>query len=386
MAVTKRQRGKKQSHKDIIKKAIFNGLSYIIPLVAGCGLLLTVSMLIHMISGNDLSTLEVVGGNWYDMSQLTTVPLLFKAIGLWGLWLVPSFLGAFIAQSISGKPGVAPGFVIGMLAHYMNGGFIGGIIAGIIAGYIANFIKEKVKLGQTYIGVVTYVIIPLGTLVTGILFYRYGVGVIIKVIMDQLTNLLTIMGERPELEILLGLVIGAMTCTDFGGPINKTAVLFGFGVYTANKVPLTIAHLTCFVPMTGLFIAYLINKKHFSDSGKQNAINNMILGMTGIGENTIPFAMAKPKIIIPASMIGGAVSGALVAMFDIVMTPTTPFWLSLPLVPIENGMRGLLLYILAYAVGAIIIAVLVTIGIKREVKKTEEEVIFFSDGDSMLSF
>ncbi len=157
MAVTKRQRGKKQSHKDIIKKAIFNGLSYIIPLVAGCGLLLTVSMLIHMISGNDLSTLEVVGGNWYDMSQLTTVPLLFKAIGLWGLWLVPSFLGAFIAQSISGKPGVAPGFVIGMLAHYMNGGFIGGIIAGIIAGYIANFIKEKVKLGQTYIGLVTYV-------------------------------------------------------------------------------------------------------------------------------------------------------------------------------------------------------------------------------------
>ncbi|MDU5109797.1 MAG: fructose-specific PTS transporter subunit EIIC [Clostridium sp.] len=386
MAVTKRERGKKQSHKEIIKKAIFNGLSYIIPLVAGCGLLMTLGMIIHMLTGNDLTTYGVDVSNWYDMSQLTTIPLLFKAIGLWGLWLVPSFLGAFIAQSIAGKPGVAPGFLIGMLAYYMNGGFIGGIIAGIIAGYVANFIKEKVKLGQNWMGLVSFVIIPLSTLVVGILAYKYGVGIIIEFIMNQLTNLLSIMGERPELKILLGLVIGAMTCTDFGGPINKTAILFGFGVYTANKVPLTIAHLTCFVPMAGLFIAYLINKKHFSNSGKQNAINNMILCIAGIGENTIPFAMAKPKIIIPASMIGGAVSGALVAIFNIVITPTVGFWMALPFVPIENGIRGLLLYILAYTVGAIIIALLITIGIKREVRKTNQETIFFEESDSLLSF
>lgn len=384
MAVVRRER-KKATPKEIIKKAIFSGLSYIIPLVAGSGLLITVGMIIHMLTGNDLSSFEV--SDWYDLNQLTTVALLFKGIGLWGLGILPAFLGAFISQSIAGKPGVAPGFIIGMLANYMNGGFIGGIIAGIITGFVAKFVKEKgAKLGQNWMGLVSFVIIPVVTLVVSAIVYRYGVGIVIEFIMKELNNMLVYMEGSPELKILMGLVIGAMTCVDFGGPINKTAILFGFGIYATNKVPLTIAHAACFVPMAGMFIAYLINRKHFNDSGKQNAINTMILCICGIGENMIPFAMTKPKIIIPASMIGGAITGSLVALFNIVNTPTVGFWMVLPFVPLENGMSGFLLYVLAYALGAIVIALLITLGIKHEVKKTNKEIIFFEEGAETLSF
>jgi len=54
-------------------------------------------------------------------------------------------LAAYIAYSITDRPGIAPGFVGGLVANRIGAGFLGGMLAGIIAGYLVDAIK-KLKL------------------------------------------------------------------------------------------------------------------------------------------------------------------------------------------------------------------------------------------------
>ena len=56
--------------------------------------------------------------------------------GAKALGLLPVVIAVGISGSIAGKPGIAPGFVVGLAANTISAGFIG-MIGGYIAGYIA---------------------------------------------------------------------------------------------------------------------------------------------------------------------------------------------------------------------------------------------------------
>ena len=55
----------------------------------------------------------------------------------------------------------------------------------------------------------------------------------------------------------------------------------------------------------------MLNKKLFSLAEQENGKAAWLLGASFISEGAIPFAAADPLRVIPASMLGGAVTGAI---------------------------------------------------------------------------
>lgn len=369
-----------------IKKAIFSGLSYMIPLVAGAGLMMALGCIIFLAMGYSPTGDFAWSIDGNDVDQLTgaRIDQLIWWTGKFGLNLMPAFLAGYVANGIAGRPGIAPGFVIGWMAGIMNGSFIGGIVAGLLVGYIAQWCKTNIKLRGAFSSLLSFSIIPLTSLLVGGIIYRYSIGLLIKFIMDGLYSGLTIMNDDPSLRILLGIVLGAMICFDFGGPVNKTAILFVYGVYAETVIPSTYAHIALCVPNFALFLTYFLNKSYFSDQGKQNAFSNFVLGIFGIGENTIPFAIAKPGIVIPSMVLGGATAGGLAAVFNLSLLPTLGYFMGVPFMVATEGWSAGLKMTIAYLGGVLVATMCMTLFIRINAKNTNQ-VLFFENDDAGFS-
>ena len=118
--------------------------------------------------------------------------------------------------------------------------------------------------------------------------------------------------------VVLGIILGLMMCFDLGGPVNKVAYSFavaGLGAGSlANPAPLQIMAAVMaagMVPPLAMALATTLNKKVFSLAERENGKAAWLLGASFISEGAIPFAAADPLRVIPASMVGGAVTGAL---------------------------------------------------------------------------
>lgn len=370
-----------------MKKAIFGGLSYMIPLVAGSGLIMAIGCMLSMAMGfsptGDFAW--SIDGNVVDQLANCRIDQLIWWTGKFGLNLMPAFLSGYVANGIAGKPGIAPGFVIGWMAGVMNGSFIGGIVAGLLVGYIAKWCKDHIKLRGAFRSLLSFSIIPLVSLLVGALVYRYSIGLGIMYLMNAMYDGLTFMNSDPSLRILLGIVLGAMICADFGGPINKTAILFVYGVYAETVLPSTYAHIALCVPNLALLLVYFMNKKYFSDSGKENVFSNFILGIFGIGENTIPFAVSKPALVIPCMILGGATAGGLAAFFDLSLLPTLGYYMGLPFMLASEGFGAGLQMTIAYGTGVLAAAILMTVVIRTKYKNSETK-IFFENEDAGFKF
>jgi len=71
------------------------------------------------------------------------------------------------------------------------------------------------------------------------------------------------------------------------------------------------------VPPLAMALATVLDKKLFSLAERENGKAAWLLGASFISEGAIPFAAADPLRVIPASMIGGAVTGALTMAFGV---------------------------------------------------------------------
>jgi len=110
---------------------------------------------------------------------------------------------------------------------------------------------------------------------------------------------------------------------DLGGPINKTALVFGTAIFTdtltkygidgANFVPQTAAQAAISVAPLGIWLATIIFKKKFSKNDKVAASAAFGMGIVGVTEGAIPFVAADPVRMIFANVTGSAVAGGLVA-------------------------------------------------------------------------
>ncbi|MGM9948023.1 fructose-specific PTS transporter subunit EIIC [Floccifex sp.] len=365
-----------------MKKAIFGGLSYMIPLVAGSGLIMAIGCIMSIMMGHDptgSSFAWSIDGNVLDQLANCRIDQLIWWTGKFGLNLMPAFLAGYVANGLAGKPGIAPGFVIGWLAGVMNGSFIGGIVAGLLVGYIARWCKEHIKLRGAFRSLLSFSIIPLICLIAGSIVYRYTIGLVIMNIMNAMYSGLTMMNADPSLRVLLGVVLGAMICADFGGPINKTAILFVYGVYAETVLPSTYAHIALAVPNVALLITYLLNKKVFSEGGKENVISNFVLGMFGIGENTIPFAVSKPALVVPCMVVGGATAGGLAALFNLSLLPTLGYFMGIPFMVATEGFAAGLYMTIAFFGGSLVAALLMTLIIRTKYAKNEKPIFFEND-------
>lgn len=303
-----------------LKRALLTGVSYMIPFVAGGGLLIALGFLL---AGFDIA-LGTKANDILANNTLLNLPdgnlalylgtVFFKVGALSMGFLVPALAG-YIAYAIADRPGIAPGFVAGAVSGFMGAGFLGGIVGGLLAGYIAHVIGTW-SVPRWLRGLMPVVIIPLlaSIVASGAMFLFLG-GPIAAITVGLNTWLSGMSGASA---IVLGIILGLMMCFDLGGPVNKVAYAFavaGLGAGSAtNQAPWQIMATVMaagMVPPLAMALATVLDKKLFSLAERENGKAAWLLGASFISEGAIPFAAADPLRVIPASMVGGAVTGAL---------------------------------------------------------------------------
>ncbi|UVJ39873.1 fructose-specific PTS transporter subunit EIIC [Arthrobacter sp. CJ23] len=308
-----------------LKKVLLTGVSYMIPFVAGGGLLIALGFLMggygipgfadKILAENTLGNLPTAFPDqaWGPLGAYLGA-VLFKIGALAFNFLVPALAG-YIAFGIADRPGIAPGFVAGAVAGFMGAGFLGGIVGGLLAGVAAHWIGSF-TVPRWLRGLMPVVIIPLGASIfaSGLMFLVLG-GPIAGITV-ALNAWLT--GMTGASAVILGIILGLMMCFDLGGPVNKVAYGFavaGLGAGSLdNPAPLQIMAAVMaagMVPPLAMALATALNKKGFSLVERENGKAAWLLGASFISEGAIPFAAADPLRVIPASMVGGAVTGAL---------------------------------------------------------------------------
>ncbi|MCU1541840.1 MAG: lactose transporter subunit [Arthrobacter sp.] len=309
-----------------LKKALLTGVSYMIPFVAGGGLLIALGFLMGGYLITQFADAIVVENSIFNLP--TQYPdnawgplgaylgaVLFKIGALSLGFLVPALAG-YIAYAIADRPGIAPGFVAGAVAGFMGAGFLGGIVGGLLAGYVAHVIGG-IQVPRWLRGLMPVVIIPLvaSIVASGLMFLILGAPIV------WLTNGLNgfLSGLTGAGAIVLGIILGLMMCFDLGGPVNKVAYAFavaGLGAASLdNQAPWQIMAAVMaagMVPPLAMALAStVLNKRLFSLAEQENGKAAWLLGASFISEGAIPFAAADPLRVIPASMLGGAVTGAI---------------------------------------------------------------------------
>ncbi|KMN15431.1 FruA [Pseudomonas weihenstephanensis] len=337
--------GTVKSEKTGVYKHLLTGVSFMLPMVVAGGLLIALSFVFGITAYKEPGTLAAalmqIGG---DAAFKLMVPL----------------LAGYIAYSIADRPGLAPGMIGGLLASTLGAGFIGGIIAGFIAGYCAKAINRYARLPQSLEALKPILIIPLfASLFTGLVMI-YVVGKPVAGMLEGLTHFLDSMGTTNA--ILLGVLLGAMMCVDLGGPINKAAYAFSVGLLASQSyAPMAATMAAGMVPPIGLGIATLIARRKFAQTEREAGKAAMVLGLCFISEGAIPFAAKDPLRVIPASVVGGALTGALSMYFGCkLMAPHGGLFVML----IPNAINHALLYLLAIVAGSVLTAVVYAV-IKR---------------------
>ena len=301
-----------------VKRALLTGVSYMIPFVAGGGLLISLGFLLggyEITKVADVVTLQNSLFNLPDGGLLIYLGAVFFKIGALSMgFLVPALAG-YISFAIADRPGIAPGFVAGAVAGFMGAGFLGGIAGGLLAG-VAAASFGRLNVPRWLRSLMPVVIIPLvaSIVASGLMFLVLGGP--IAWLTSALNTWLT--GMSGAAAIVLGLILGLMMGFDLGGPVNKVAYAFavaGLGTATlANQAPWQIMAAVMaagMVPPLAMALATVIDKKLFSPIERENGKAAWLLGASFISEGAIPFAAADPLRVIPASMLGAGVTGAL---------------------------------------------------------------------------
>src|SRR5690606_7798033 len=308
-----------------LKRALLTGVSYMIPFVAGGGLLIALGFLLGGYAITDVADQYLTENTLFNLPEAGLLAYLgavaFKIGGLSMGFLVPA-LGGYIAYAYADRPGIAPGFTAGAVAGFMGAGFIGGIVGGVIAGLACRWINSW-TVPRWLRGLMPVVIVPLlGSIIASGLMFLFLGGPI-----AQLTEALNgwLAGMSGAAAAILGLILGLMMAIDLGGPINKVAYSFavaglGAGSVAENPAPLMIMAAVMaagMVPPLAMALATAVSPKLFTGAERGNGKAAWLLGAAFISEGAIPFAAADPLRVIPAAMVGAGVTGSLIMSFNV---------------------------------------------------------------------
>ena len=108
------------------------------------------------------------------------------------------------------------------------------------------------------------------------------------------------------------------------------------------------------VPALGMGVTTWLAKAKFSQQEREAGKASFVLGLCFISEGAIPFAAKDPMRVIPACMVGGALTGALSMLFgcELVAPHGGLFVLFIP-----NAISHVMMYILAIAAGSLLTGV-----------------------------
>ncbi len=321
-------------------KSVMNGVSYMLPFVIFGGIFIALAFLIDTFSGN-----ANAGSNFGHVSPVAGF---LKDIGGVSMGLMVPILAAYIMFGLIGRPGLLPGFIIGLVAAG-NGpiftdvfgvaspswlpvdfagqtpasGFIGGILGAFYATIVVIYISKALDiLPDSLRGIKQILLLPLlGTGAAVITFWFINIPLVYL-----MWGLLTGLSKMNEagLTPLLTLLLAGMMAVDMGGPINKTSYVFGTvmlgtpGSDGVGYVLMAAVMAGGMVPPLAIAIATLFKRKTLWDqSDKEGGITNWVMGFSFVTEGAIPFASKYPKSVIPANIIGSAFVGLIVGLFGI---------------------------------------------------------------------
>ncbi|MEU6115711.1 fructose-specific PTS transporter subunit EIIC [Streptomyces sp. NPDC047117] len=295
-----------------LRKWLMTGVSYMVPFVAAGGLLMALAF---AIGGYQINKAPSVAEHFVWTETGSWAALLFQIGNVAFTFLVPVLAG-FIAYGMADRPGLVPGFVGGSIALTIDAGFLGGLIAGLLAGAVVMAI-QRVRVPAPLRGIMPVVVIPLiSSAVVGFLMFLV-IGKPIAALQKALTDWLS--GLTGANAIILGVILGLMMCFDLGGPLNKVAYAFAVGgLANPNDGSLKVMAAVMaagMVPPLAMALATTVRGKLFTKAERENGKAAWVLGASFITEGAIPFAAGDPLRVIPASMAGGAVTGALSMAF-----------------------------------------------------------------------
>ncbi|MFF8228957.1 PTS fructose transporter subunit IIABC [Streptomyces caelestis] len=337
-----------------LRKWLMSGVSYMVPFVAAGGLLIALGF---AIGGYKVDKAPSVMDHFMWLQADSWAALLFQIGGVAFGFLVPVLAG-YIAYGMADRPGIVPGFVGGMIAFNINAGFLGGLAAGLIAGGVVMAI-QKVNIPAALRGIMPVVVIPLiSSAIVGFLMFVV-IGKPIAEAQKGMTDWLN--GLSGSNAILLGALLGLMMCFDLGGPVNKVAYTFataGIAVSSPSDSAMKIMAAVMaagMVPPLAMALATTVRGKLFTQTERENGKAAWVLGASFISEGAIPFAAADPLRVIPASMAGGAITGALSMAFGATLRAPHGGIFVVPLI------GSPLLYLVAIAAGVGVTTALVVV-------------------------
>lgn len=343
-----------------IYKHLMNGVTHMLPFVVGGGILIAISFLIDDYSINPS-----------NFGMNTPIAAFFKTIGGMAFDFMLLILSGYIAMSIGDRPGLVVGFVGGAIAKagttftsftnqeevLISSGFLGALLAGFIGGYIIVFLRKVFSfMPKSLEGIRTILIYPVaGILLIGIIMLL--INPFVAAINTGLNNFLFSLSGINK--IILGAILAGMMSVDLGGPVNKAAYTFGTGMLAEGHYEIMAAVMIggMVAPLAIALLATFLPKK-LPQKERQAGLLNYVMGLSFISEGAIPFASADPIRVLPACVIGSAVSGALSMAFNCTLMAPHGGIFVLPLI------GNWFWYVAALAVGSF-----VAMGIMAALKK-----------------
>ncbi|MFT8867651.1 fructose-specific PTS transporter subunit EIIC [Liquorilactobacillus nagelii] len=334
-----------------IYTSLMNGVSHMLPLVVAGGVLIAVSFFWGIYSADPKS------------SQYNQFAYMLNTIGSTTMNLMVPVFCAYIAEAISKRSGLIVGFATGMIAFNNGTGFLGAIVGGYLAGYTIIFLQKILKPlpDKEFRGLKAIFLYPvLGVFISGLIMWFISTPM--KTINVGMMDFLK--GMQNSDPLILGIIVGCMAASDFGGPINKAAYLTGTALLAqGNYYFMAGVSAACIAPPLATGFAVLMNPKAYSKDERSAGYVNFLLGSTHITEGAIPFAAKNPLLNIPAFMVGASIAAVLSYMSKIQVSAPHGGFIVLPLV------NHPFLWVIYIVIGAAVSAVLLAIIAGRQAKK-----------------
>lgn len=343
-----------------VQRHLLSGVSFMIPMVVGGGVIYAISIL---------------GATTTDKGLVPNGPIMtyLSVVGKAGLTMMIPVFSAYISYSVASKPGLAPGFIMGFVANSaidtplgtsVKSGFLGALVLGLMAGYVTKWMKSW-KVGKTLRTIMPILVIPtFATLLCGFAYY-FVFATPCAWIMDGLTGFMgSLQGAG---KYALAVAIGVFGELDYGGPVTKAVSMFTLSLISeGNYFPNGLFRIICAVPPIAIFVSTVIAKNKWSESDRDLAKSIAVIGCLGITEGAIPFAAKDLKRVVP-SMIIGCIAACLVGAFGNVGCPVPHGgFIVLPVVTNPGW------YALAIVVGAVVGGVVLSL-LKPPLAEGEQE-------------
>ena len=328
----------------LVYTSLMNGVSHMLPVVVAGGVLTAISFFWGIYSADPKSV------------QFNAFAAMLNTIGGYTMNLMVPVLCAYIAEAIAKRSGLIVGFAVGMIALNGGTGFLGGIVGGYVAGAVVILLQHLLKPlpDKEFRGLKAIFLYPvLGVFIAGMIMW-----VITKPMAGINTGMMSFLkGMQNSDPIVLGLIVGIMCASDFGGPINKAAYLTGTALLAqGNAFFMAGVSAACIAPPIATGIAVLLNPKAYNKDDRSAGYVNFLLGSTHITEGAIPFAAKNPLLNIPSFMIGSAVAAILTYMSKIQVPAPHGGFIILPLV--NHPILWVVYILIGSAVSGILLAII----------------------------